>query len=221
MARRKDADKRQAILAEAKRSFASMGYESTSMSELARKAGLPVGSLYTYFDSKEVLLASIVEEGWSEFLARLGSGVEDCARNALPGTRIEDIRLDQLAYLVRIALPSLFEDLELIAILLARAGKDSGLEAKLDHLASFLSGIVIGCLGSAPASQSFEPKHFRTGLAVLLLGSLEAARLIHQESLALGREEVISFLAATVEGVLGRPLPALSPSSDSRREAGS
>ncbi|HEY9054812.1 MAG TPA: TetR/AcrR family transcriptional regulator [Rectinemataceae bacterium] len=221
MARRKDADKRQAILSEAKRSFALAGYESTSMGGLARSVGLPVGSIYTYFDSKEGLLESIIEEGWSEFLGRLRSGVDACGREMQPGAGLQDIRLAQLAYLLREALPSLFEDLDLIAILLSRAGKYSGLEAKLDYLSDFLSEIVIGCMDSSPTPANFEPKHFRTGLAVLLLGCLEAARLIHRQSLALGRDELIAFLAATVEGVLGRPLPESSPSSVPRPVLGS
>jgi len=67
MARPKDADKRQLILAEAKKMFAERGYERSSMGALAARIGIPVGSLYTYFPSTEALLGVSVEEGWSEF----------------------------------------------------------------------------------------------------------------------------------------------------------
>ncbi|MBL8968279.1 MAG: helix-turn-helix transcriptional regulator, partial [Spirochaetaceae bacterium] len=72
MAREKDEAKRRAILAAAKRLFAERGFHGTSVADLARGTGLPVGSIYTYFENKEALMASVLEEGWNLFFEGLG-----------------------------------------------------------------------------------------------------------------------------------------------------
>ncbi|HUA35455.1 MAG TPA: helix-turn-helix domain-containing protein, partial [Candidatus Binataceae bacterium] len=49
----------QRILAAARRLFDRKGYASTSMEEVAERAGLAVGTLYNYFASKDELLFAI------------------------------------------------------------------------------------------------------------------------------------------------------------------
>ncbi len=43
--------------------FARKGYGNTSMEEIAREAGVSKGLIYNYFDSKQNLLLTIIEEG--------------------------------------------------------------------------------------------------------------------------------------------------------------
>ncbi|MCX7026749.1 MAG: TetR/AcrR family transcriptional regulator [Spirochaetes bacterium] len=213
MARRKDEDKRQTILSEAKKRFAHAGYESTSMTELARLAGIPVGSLYTYFDSKEGILTTIVEEGWAEFRDGLLEGLA-FAKALIPAEAAASAdpaqgELVKLSYLVKVALPGLFRDLDLIAILLVRAGKDSGLEEKLDFLADLVVQIIERYSAFKGGAETFDRAYFRTGLAVFLLGSLEVMRLIFHSGITISRENLIAFLTSTVEGALGCSLPDL------------
>ena len=139
MARPKDADKRQLILAKAKRLFAERGYERSSMSALASFIGIPVGSLYTYFPSKEALLGVIIEEGWSEFSSYLQEGLGQSPASRGAG-------LAKLAFLIRRALPALFKDMDLIAILLGQAGSATRLKEKLDFLASLIASIIAECM---------------------------------------------------------------------------
>lgn len=42
--------------------FAHQGYHSTSISNIAKEAGISKGLMYNYFESKEALLISIIEE---------------------------------------------------------------------------------------------------------------------------------------------------------------
>ena len=42
--------------------FLAQGFDGASMGEIARKAGVSKGTLYVYFDSKEVLFEAIFEE---------------------------------------------------------------------------------------------------------------------------------------------------------------
>ena len=53
-------DRKQAIMDTALEVFASHGYESTSISMIAKKAGVSKGLMYNYFESKEDLLAHIM-----------------------------------------------------------------------------------------------------------------------------------------------------------------
>ena len=67
MARQTDPNKRERILAAARKVFLMKGYERAHMSAIAAEADLAVGTLYLYFASKESLLGSVRES----FLGRL------------------------------------------------------------------------------------------------------------------------------------------------------
>lgn len=59
---------REDIVAAAGRMFADKGYHGTSMRDLGREIGLLGSSLYSHIDSKEDLLAEVVDEGARLFL---------------------------------------------------------------------------------------------------------------------------------------------------------
>jgi AcrR family transcriptional regulator len=61
--------RKQAIMATALEEFAEHGYESSSISMIAKKAGVSKGLMYNYFDSKEELLTTIMNEGIDEIFA--------------------------------------------------------------------------------------------------------------------------------------------------------
>jgi AcrR family transcriptional regulator len=209
MARQKDADKRQLIMGESKRMFADKGYDGTSMGGLARRIGIPVGSLYTYFDSKEVLLNTIIEEGWDDFAHYLEAGLADQeAAGTVPGVP-PDAALLKLAFLVRGALPQLFEDLDLIAILLAQADRTSHLKEKLEYLASLIASIIMDYRDEGGNIVFMGIPTLKAGLAIMLLGSLESMRLIHRAGIDIEAVDVIAFLVSTVEGALGCSLPGV------------
>jgi AcrR family transcriptional regulator len=48
--------------------FARFGFEKTSVRMIAKKAGVSLGLLYNYFESKEVLLVTIFERGMQDVL---------------------------------------------------------------------------------------------------------------------------------------------------------
>lgn len=58
---------RDAIVSAAERVFARSGFYETKMAEIAREAGVGVGTLYNYFESKEVIFAEIVVDRQAEF----------------------------------------------------------------------------------------------------------------------------------------------------------
>lgn len=221
MARRKDAEKRRRILDEAKRMFAEDGFERTSMGTVAERAGIPVGSLYTYFDSKETLLGAIIEEGWAEFATSLETGLGAAGAAAGAGDDGSDAAragaaLGKLSFLVLRAFPALLNDADLIAILLAQADRSSLLAEKLERLAAIIAAIIAEYRGSrARGGESIAAvPGLKAGIAVMLLGSLETVRLIRRAGVGLAVSDVSAFLASTVEAAVGCSLPRGAPGGD-------
>jgi AcrR family transcriptional regulator len=67
--REKD-ERRRYILSKAQSLFAQKGYLSTSMAEIAQASEFAVGSLYTFFNSKEEILATIFADHIEVLLAK-------------------------------------------------------------------------------------------------------------------------------------------------------
>src|SRR3954468_14860414 len=66
-------DKRQAIVEAARALFTTEGYESTTIADVARRAGVAVGTVYLYFKNKPELLFAVkgdFEREFLEFLAQ-------------------------------------------------------------------------------------------------------------------------------------------------------
>lgn len=57
------AEKREKILAVATHEFSENGFENTNINIIAKKAGVSVGSLYKYFDTKQELFLTVVQAG--------------------------------------------------------------------------------------------------------------------------------------------------------------
>ena len=61
--------RKQQIMDTALELFAKQGYANCSIAQLAKHSGISKGLMYNYFESKEALLETIIEEGMSEILA--------------------------------------------------------------------------------------------------------------------------------------------------------
>ena len=55
---------REALLIEAKRQIAERGYTATTIRSVATECGIAVGTVYNYFSSKDMLIASFMLEDW-------------------------------------------------------------------------------------------------------------------------------------------------------------
>ena len=64
---REKSARRQRILRVARQVFSRYGFRLASMEEMARRAGLSVGTLYLYFKSKEELYVSLLTESMQRF----------------------------------------------------------------------------------------------------------------------------------------------------------
>ena len=73
-------EKRERILNVAIKEFADNGFENTSIQQIAKKAGISVGSIYKYFENKETMFSMVVHEGMSSLeglLMSLADSSED------------------------------------------------------------------------------------------------------------------------------------------------
>ena len=64
-------ESRRKILDAAAALMAERGFAGTSISAISKRSGLPSGSIYWHFESKEVLLGAVVEEGVQRWLDSL------------------------------------------------------------------------------------------------------------------------------------------------------
>jgi AcrR family transcriptional regulator len=58
--------------------FAEKGYDAVTMTEIAERAGAPIGSLYQFFSSKEALADALLDR-FSERLRDVLNGIEERA----------------------------------------------------------------------------------------------------------------------------------------------
>ena len=187
MAREKDEGKRQAIMAAAKKLFAQEGFHGASISDMARETGLPVGSIYTYFENKEDLIRTVIDEGWGEFFDGL----------TLALSRAESPER-KFAIIYRI-LPGLFEDVDLISILLSEAARFADIEGKLERLSAIIADLVLELARKQEIRMAFSPEQAKAAIALYFLGSLDSVRLSRNAGLGISAESIIAFIAFTIE----------------------
>ncbi len=79
---RRKARTRSALLAAGQRLFGDQGFDATTVAEIAEDADVAIGSFYNYFDTKDELLAALLQETLAEHLRRMEArraGIEDPA----------------------------------------------------------------------------------------------------------------------------------------------
>lgn len=77
MARSRDDNKRKAVMMSAVTLFSTKGYSATSIQDIVAHSGFSVGTVYNYFENKEELLNSLIEEGWEDFFISIKEGLKD------------------------------------------------------------------------------------------------------------------------------------------------
>lgn len=68
---------REQLLSEARKQIAERGYSATTVRSISSACRIAVGTVYNYFPSKEMLVASFVAEDWSHAM--------DSVKKELPG----------------------------------------------------------------------------------------------------------------------------------------
>jgi AcrR family transcriptional regulator len=175
--------------------FSQRGFFNTSISDIVRETGFPVGTIYTYFKSKDEIVRSIVEEGWQQWYEQLEQA---CATESSPETKIR-ILIDQF-------IPKLFEDLDLINILLSEAIDYTRIEAKLEKLTDLIFSLVKPIAARRQMLQELSRGSMQAALIIFFLGILDAAKLARSSSIGLKESHIIGFMKMLIENVFGATL---------------
>gem|GEM_PF-1357739 len=77
MSRSPDEEKRRRILQVSFEAFGELGYKRTTIKQIAQRAGIAPGSVYTYFHDKDALFLSAISEIWDRF----SRAAQDAAEN--------------------------------------------------------------------------------------------------------------------------------------------
>jgi AcrR family transcriptional regulator len=135
-------DLRRALIETAVKAIAKHGAGSLSLRELAARAGVSAGAPYHHFASRDELVASIAEEGFTRLEARL-IAARDAAPNS-PGARLEAIGLAYVTFAV--SAPGYFR------VMFHRSSKASGPTRAGLRAFHILRDAVLACqeAGEAP-----------------------------------------------------------------------
>jgi AcrR family transcriptional regulator len=191
MARSRDENKRAAILQASKLLFARQGFLGTSISDIVRETGMKVGTIYTYFKSKEDIVCVIVEEGWRQLYGRIEKDLAE-ARN--PRRRVQ--------VLIESVLPSILADVDFVSILLSEAAAYTRLEDKLDRLTDLVYSLVRSLPGRRSRA-TFSRDMLRTALVVILLGTMSTVRIGRASALGIGARDVLACVRTLARESLG------------------
>lgn len=122
------ADKRRQILDAAVRVFATRGYHTSRVGDIAEEAGIAHGLLYHYFSSKEEVLQTVFRESWSELLDAFGR---------IEGS--EERPLEQLTAIAKTLLRAWRDRPDLVRVLVREVARSPHLQEQVDEIrAGFL-----------------------------------------------------------------------------------
>ena len=68
---------RDGLLVEAKQQIIERGYKNTTVRSVANACGVAVGTVYNYFKSKDMLIASFILDDWLECVGEIASYPKD------------------------------------------------------------------------------------------------------------------------------------------------
>ncbi len=192
MARAKDQTKRQLILQAAKTLFSQRGFFNTSVSDITKETGLPVGSIYTYFKGKEEIVKAIVNEGWDDLRNRLVETVSSAKRAE-----------DKLKVIIDHFLPEILNDLDLVNILLSEAITYTKIEEKVEELSGIMLSLLKTIAKDNKNLEGFDKNMMDTALVVYFLGIMAAVKVSRSSEIGLKANDVMKFIRFTVEKALG------------------
>jgi AcrR family transcriptional regulator len=183
VARSRDENKRKAILQASKMLFAQKGFYGTAISDIVRETGMTVGTIYTYFSSKDGIVRAIVEEGWADLYSRLETHL------GAAGSPEDKLRL-----LIDRFIPEVVADVELISILLTEAVTYTRLEEKVERLTDLVFSLTRPLVGASRPLEAFNRHTLRTALVVIFLGIMSTVRIARVSSLGISSRDIVSFV---------------------------
>ena len=184
------ADKRRVILDAAVRVFATKGYHTSRVGDIAEEAGIAHGLLYHYFKSKEEVLQTVFRENWSQLLEAF--------------TRIEasdEPPLDQLGAIAKVLLRSWRDQPDLVRVMVREVARSPQLHGQVDEIRAVFV-VIQRVIERGQADGSFRPEVdarlaswiFYGGLEELLTGWVLGQLPDGDEEVARAEQTVVDLL---------------------------
>ncbi len=186
VARTRDREKSAQILEAAFEVFGETGYEATLIKDIADRAGISTGSVYTYFRDKRDLFRATAREGWTRFLEQIRALVES-------PQPVES----RLMEFVQIGFDSLRRHLPLLRGMLFESSQMNILEESLDELCGLVERLLAGRAARA-LSPGLDPGLRGSLVRLTVVGVLFSAALARPSSV----EREIGALRKTVTRML-------------------
>jgi TetR/AcrR family transcriptional regulator, fatty acid metabolism regulator protein len=123
-------DKRRVILDAAVRVFASKGYHTSRVGDIAEEAGIAHGLLYHYFASKEEVLETVFRENWSDLL-------ETFARIEASG----EPPLEQLGAIAKTLFRAWRDRPDLVRVMVREVARSPQLQGQVDEIGAGFKAI--------------------------------------------------------------------------------
>ena len=163
--RRPRAERQAEILEAARFVFSENGYGAAAVAEIAARAGVVEGTVYSYFDTKRALLIAVMKVFYENLIQDTESGLD-----AVRGTE------NRLRFVIRRHLDSFTSDLGLCRVVISEARPDMALydEAILD-LNRRYTGFALRVLEEGVANGSLRSDIVPSVIRDLLYGGIEHA----------------------------------------------
>jgi AcrR family transcriptional regulator len=175
----KDENKRRVILSYAKRLFSKPDSEKSGFKELGELVDLSASSLYTYFPTKETLIAEIIEHNWQWLVSSVSA---DKQREPDPQ------RLTRL--LSGLYFPELLADRDLCALILRYPNLVGGAKEKLAELGRFFPALVEPACAPEPEKEGVEDLR----AAIVFLGTIALRYYSEHTDLDLSDKDILSAM---------------------------
>jgi AcrR family transcriptional regulator len=182
--------RRQQILDAAERCFRERGFHNASMAEIARTFGMSAGHIYNYFDSKEAIIAAIVERDLAGFFQRAEElrGAQDLPKAIID--RLEPRVADKLNW----------SKSALQIEVMAEAGRNPRVAEMVQSVDARVRA-TLRCLlqGGSPDGQPVRDLDGKVDVLMALFDGLMIRALRHP---AVSRQQVTRVLGSTIRSLL-------------------
>jgi len=165
MARTKDRDKPAQIIDAAFSVFGQTGYDATLMKDIAVRAGISSGTIYTYFADKKDLFQATVRVGWDGFIARV--------RDIVDSPEPVEKRFERF---LEAGFASLKRYLPLLRGMLFESSQMNLMQGRIEEFCGLVERLA-AVRGRRPTRAAADPEHRRSLIRVTVVGVLFSAAL--------------------------------------------
>jgi AcrR family transcriptional regulator len=160
-------EKRQEILAAARRCFVRDGFRGASIADICAEAGISPGHLYHYFSSKEAIVAAMGTAALAEGTAQFGALMEGSHALVALASVIENAKSRNLR-----------DDFILILEILTESGRNPKLAKILREQSRKVRGTLADFLRKSQADGLIDPALDPDAASAILFGILDGARMM-------------------------------------------